>query len=99
MLYLTCEQLIDEVEEMTEVVDDDTGDMEDNECVEEINQTSRITIWSTPDIHYLLTPGVLHLYIICWHLEHSRCTLYNDIWSTPDVHYIMTYGVLQMYII
>ena len=33
MLYVTCEQLIDEVEEMTEVVDDDTGDMEDNECV------------------------------------------------------------------
>ena len=44
-------------------------------------------IWSTPDVDYMLTSGVLQMCI------------FVNIWSTPDVHYLLTYGVLQMYII
>ena len=61
--------------------------------------TLYVVIWSTPDVHYMLSSGVLQMYNICCHLEYSRCWLYVDIWSTPDSHYLLTYGVLQMYII
>ena len=56
-------------------------------------------IWSTPDVHYMLLSGVLQMYIICCHLEYSRCTIYVVIWSTPDVDYMLTSGVLQIHII
>ena len=32
-----------------------------------------VDIWSTPDVDYILTSGVLQMLIICWHLECSIC--------------------------
>ena len=39
-----------------------------------------------PDVHCMFTSGILHMYIICWQLEYSRCQHIIYIWSNPDVN-------------
>ena len=55
------------------------------------NHYSRNDIWNSPDVPFLVTSGVIQMYLFWWHLDDSRCIFPDvyiqypdDIWSIPD---------------